>query len=680
MKNTKEIILKLPVVFLIGFIAFVFLPISVRAEMETDTAGSSLGKEVVDNGERANYTSVKTRAVQGWIQDSTGWWYQYSDGSYPVSSWRKIDGSWYYFNSNGYWVDNNIHEQGSIKGIDVSAWQGSIDWQAVKDDGIQFAFIRVGHGTHELDTYYKDNMKQANEVNLPVGVYYYSTAQTEEAAVADAQFVIKNITGYKVSYPVVIDLEDSSQTSLSKGQIGRIAKAFCDVIRAAGYTPMLYCNENWYNNYIDVSQISDVDKWVARYGVTYSTSIPRTIWQCCCTGRVNGINGNVDIDFGYKDYTTVIIPRTEPLSSYHFEKGQWKQDDTGWWYSYYAGGYPANKWEKIQGNWYWFDAKGYRVAGWKNISGVWYYFDEEGIMLTGWQQIGDEWYYFDGSGAMKTGWQYLGNAWYYLKSSGEMVSGWQTIEGYRYYFDESGVMYSGTREVDGRMYNFGSGGGIKIGWIAQNGNWYYIDESIEYHKGFLTVDGATYYMDASGVMRIGWQLVDNIWYYFSSSGAMRIGWQYINNVWYYLGIDGKMVTDFQMVGNDMYYFTTSGAMVTGWQLIDGTWYYFSSSGSMRIGWQYINNIWYYLGTDGKMVTGFQVVGNDTYYFTASGAMAVGWQLIGNEWYYFGGNGSMQKNKWIGNYYVGEDGIMQRNCWIGEYYVGSDGLWIPNALK
>ena len=96
MKNTKEIILKLPVVFLIGFIAFVFLPISVRAEMETDTAGSSLGKEVVDNGERANYTSVKTRAVQGWIQDSTGWWYQYSDGSYPVSSWRKIDGSWYY--------------------------------------------------------------------------------------------------------------------------------------------------------------------------------------------------------------------------------------------------------------------------------------------------------------------------------------------------------------------------------------------------------------------------------------------------------------------------------------------------------------------------------------------------------------------------------------------------------
>ena len=555
--NIKKKILKLSGALLIGFIALFFLPISVRAEMETDTAGSSFGKEVTDNRDCANYTSVKSRTVQGWIQDSTGWWYRYSDGSYPVSSWRKIDGSWYYFNSNGYWVDNNIHEQGSIKGIDVSAWQGSIDWHAVKDDGIQFAFIRVGHGTHELDTYYKTNMKQANEVNIPVGVYYYSTAQTEEAAIADAQFVIKNVTGYKVSYPVVIDLEDSSQTSLSKGQIGRIAKVFCDEIRAAGYTPMLYCNENWYKNYIDISQISDVDKWVARYGVTYSTFISRAIWQCCCTGRVNGINGNVDIDFGYKDYTTVITPRTEPLSSYHFEKGQWKQDDTGWWYSYYAGGYPANRWEKIQGNWYWFDAKGYRVAGWKNISGVWYYFDEEGIMLTGWQQIGDEWYYFDGSGAMKIGWQYLGNTWYFFSSSGAMRIGWQYI----------------------------------------NNVWYYLGINGKMVTDFQMVGNDMYYFTTSGAMVTGWQLIDGTWYYFSSSGSMRIGWQYINNIWYYLGTDGKMVTGFQVVGNDTYYFTASGAMAVGWQLIGNEWYYFGGNGSMQKN-KWIGN--YYVGEDGIM--------------------------------------------------------------------------------
>lgn len=369
--------------------------LSAHAQEEVGTAGSSLGKEAEEYQDTQTYSRART--VEGWIKDTSNgkWWYQYSDGSWPATSWRRINGSWYYFDSNGYWVDNNACETGSIKGIDVSQWQGYIDWQAVKNDGIQFAFVRAGHGGHTLDTCFQQNMVNANAAGIPVGVYFYSTAQNEAQAVQDAQFVIRSMKGYLVSYPVVIDLEDSSQAHLSKQQIGRIAKAYCDEIRAAGYTPMVYCNENWYRNMIDVSMVSDVEMWVARWGNTYSSDIPRDIWQSCSTGRVAGINGNVDIDFGYPDYTKIITPRTEPQEGYVMTGGMWVKDSIGWWYQLFAGGYPANEWQNIGGVWYWFDANGYMATGWRQIGGNWYYMNGSGAMTTGWQLIGNSWYYMD---------------------------------------------------------------------------------------------------------------------------------------------------------------------------------------------------------------------------------------------------------------------------------------------
>ena len=197
---------------------------------------------------------------------TTGWklidgqWYYFNSSGVMQTDWTKINGQWYYFNSNGYWIDNNSYESGSLKGIDVSQWQESIDWTAVKKDGIQFAFIRVAHGSeHKLDTYYNQNMTNAIAAGIPVGVYYYSTATTENQSLNDAQFVIDQLQGYKISYPIVLDLEDSSQKNLSKSQLGRIAKTFFDEIRRAGYEPMLYCNEDWYKNYIDTSYLSGID-------------------------------------------------------------------------------------------------------------------------------------------------------------------------------------------------------------------------------------------------------------------------------------------------------------------------------------------------------------------------------------------------------------------------------------
>ena len=150
--------------------------------------------------------------------------------------------------------------------------------------------------------------------------------------------MINELKGYTISYPVAIDLEDSSQTDLSRQQLGAIAKTFCNEIRKAGYTPMVYCNENWYKNYIDVSQISNEEMWVARYNYHYNTDIHRTIWQSGSTCRVSGISGNVDIDFANKAF-----------SSWRYNNGRWSYIGTS--------GEMFTGWHSIGGKWYLFNSK-----------------------------------------------------------------------------------------------------------------------------------------------------------------------------------------------------------------------------------------------------------------------------------------------------------------------------------
>ena len=163
--------------------------------------------------------------------------------------------------------------------------------------------IRLGYNTNKLDKYYQRNMKEAEKVQIPVGVYYYSKATNEEEAVRDAEFVIENLKGYKVSYPVAIDLEDKVQEDLSKEELGKIAKAFVDEIAVSRIYPMVYANENWYQNYIDWSLLGDVEKWIASYSVSPNPNMKEKSGSVASTGLVDGVNGNVDINFGYKDYT-----------------------------------------------------------------------------------------------------------------------------------------------------------------------------------------------------------------------------------------------------------------------------------------------------------------------------------------------------------------------------------------
>ncbi|MCR5830464.1 MAG: hypothetical protein K6F93_08995 [Lachnospiraceae bacterium] len=200
----------------------------------------------------------------------------------------------------------------SIRGIDVSKFQGKIDWKKVADAGVKFVIIRIGYrgmneGTLEIDNYYKANIEGALANGLKVGVYFFSEAINVEEAVEEADFVIKNLKGYNVEYPVVFDTErvttfDARANGLTMTERTDICIAFCDRIREAGYTPMIYANTRYMLTGIDLSRLEDIEKWFAVYSTDIKFPYEFGILQYSETGKIDGISGNVDLDIAFKNY------------------------------------------------------------------------------------------------------------------------------------------------------------------------------------------------------------------------------------------------------------------------------------------------------------------------------------------------------------------------------------------
>ena len=194
----------------------------------------------------------------------------------------------------------------STTGIDVSDLQGSIDWQAVKNDGIDFAMLRCGRrgsteGQLYTDTRYFENVEGATRAGLPYGVYFFSQATTEDEALEEAEYVLNLINGAGVTYPVVYDQEPVTDSNgrannLSSEQLTKNAQAFCERIKEAGYMPMVYGNQ-W-----DLSRlkINDVNAaiWYAEYTDEHPTSSYHdfVMWQYSHTGTISGISTYVDLD------------------------------------------------------------------------------------------------------------------------------------------------------------------------------------------------------------------------------------------------------------------------------------------------------------------------------------------------------------------------------------------------
>ena len=458
-------------------------------------------------------------------------------------NWPKIEGG---YQSNDGNVVNAVK-----RGMDVSYWQGLINWERVKADDIDFAILRCGYvktlGRPQVDQQWKRNAQECERLGIPYGVYIYSYAKTVEAAKAEADRVINTLKGFSPTYPVYFDLEEKSLESTSNRMLlANMASAFCDKIAAAGYTPGIYANTNWWNNYLTDPVFDQWERWVAQYNSKCSyTRGSYRLWQCSASGKVDGIVGNVDLDLEFDGA--------------------------------FASNPVRKTWVKVGSNWYLRDSGGNNLIGWQVVDGQRYYLAASGVMQTGWVSYEGSWYYLSDSGAMKTGWARSGGKWYYLDpSSGRMLTGWQTVDGKRYYLTpDNGAMVTGTQTIGGVTYRFDDSGALieggagnantgasasgVSGWVSSGGRWYLKDSSGRNLTGWQKVGGTWYYMDASGVMLTGWQKVGGTWYYLKSSGAMAKGWYKVGGKWYYSKSSGAMQAN-RWIGN--YYVTGSGAMAT----------------------------------------------------------------------------------------------------------------------
>lgn len=197
-------------------------------------------------------------------------------------------------------------------GIDVSRFQGEINWEKVKASGIDFAIIRAGlRGTTEgkllTDDFFEDNIEGATENGIDVGVYFYSQAVNKEEAEEEVQLILDLIEPYKVTYPVVIDIEsaesDSARTAnLTTDDYELVVKTFCDMVSNAGYTPMIYGNVKSFTLLMDAIDVDDYDIWIAYYGTPLYYPYHFNIWQYTSSGKVDGIDGDVDLNICITDY------------------------------------------------------------------------------------------------------------------------------------------------------------------------------------------------------------------------------------------------------------------------------------------------------------------------------------------------------------------------------------------
>lgn len=465
-------------------------------------------------------------------------------------AWKKKNGA--YRMPDGSAIENVL-----ARGIDVSRWQGEINWSQVAADDVSFVMLGT-RSKGAVDPYFHKNIQNASAAGVKVGVYIYSLATTTDMAKEEANFVLNLIHDYPISYPVAFDMEDSTQGNLSKQELADIANTFCKIISDAGYYPIIYANENWLKNKLDMS-LMNYPVWVARYSAKPSWQNP-VMWQATSSGSVQGISGNVDIDFQFKDFTQVI-----PVNTWRTINGN----------RYYYQNYSKQKntWAPDGNDWYYMNKDGLASKGWVQVSGKYYYLNtDNGKMATGWVKDGGNWYYLGSSGAMATGWINDNGSWYYTNTNGVMQTGWLTDGGNRYYLKGSGVMATGWREMENAWYYFDNSGKMATDWADVNGSRYHFDGTGKMETGWKQIGGNWYYLKDSGEMATGWRQIGGSWYYLENSGVMATGWKQLDGSWYYLDGSGKMLTGVTEVGGKSYYLDpTSGKMAAGTTVdINGT--------------------------------------------------------------------------------------------------------------
>lgn len=482
----------------------------------------------------------------GWVHENNTWYY-YENGQKTVG-WKIIENKKYLFDAEG-----KVVEGGRYFIIDISKWQGDVNWTKVVLEDIDGVILRVSYG-ETIDSKFTEYIKQLNELAIPYGVYHYSTAKDVIQAKIQAENVIKMLKENNASptLPLFVDIEEGG----GHYDLNEIAKVYCKTFSLSDFLPGIYANQNYWKNYLTDPFLNMYYKWIADYGLnsnnenatasptfeTYDDIKNYSLWQYTNNGKINGIYGNVDFNVMYEWYIR------------------------------------RNEWKEINKEFVYYKSDGLLAKQWCQINDVWYYMNDEGIMQTNWQLINGQWYYFGQDGSMKTTWQFIDGIWYYFGTDGVMRTGWQKINGSWYCFSGNGAMKTDWQKINGYWYFFGSTGVMQTGWKSIDGSWYFFDENGVMKTDWQKVNGYWYFFNRTGVMQTGWQSINNSWYFFNENGVMQTDWKFINGYWYYFNMNGIMQTDWKLINGSWYYFGTNGIMRTGIQKINGTTYRFTSSG------------------------------------------------------------------------------------------------------
>lgn len=200
----------------------------------------------------------------------------------------------------------------SIKGLDVSKFQGEVDWERVKAAGYKFAMLRAGYGFNTVDEQFRRNASECNRIGLPIGAYWFCYATSPSSAVQEADGCVNTISDYRLEYPVCYDIEQATidyaagqGVTITPALARQLVQSFCDRVEAKGYYTMFYSNKNFLEQYLGNDLSKRYSLWYARYTDTFDGT-DCSMWQYTSQGSVPGISGNVDLDLSYVDFPSVI--------------------------------------------------------------------------------------------------------------------------------------------------------------------------------------------------------------------------------------------------------------------------------------------------------------------------------------------------------------------------------------
>ena len=508
------------------------------------------------------------RPENGWYNDGEHTYYYEIGG--PGGSARlrneirEIDGSWYYFDENGWMLDDA---------------EKKLDWD---DDSHQFLYIRARAGGELYVNEWYKKITSSGSMNW----YYYGK---EGYRVKGLQQIDGSTYCFENNYIDPYLYTDGTYKidgySYAIDESGRATKL--------NYNGWTQANGFWYycidGEYLH-DHVREIDSdW---YGFDWRGKLRINQFFACREAGSNteeyfyaGSNGKLAANkwalFDYAWHYFGSNRRMCKSGTYTIDGKRYTFDEWGNCTNRKVG----TGWVKSDGQWHYFDQHGWPAHGWTKIDGKWYYFAGSGIniMLTGKQRIDGKTYYFSDSGVMLANkWMQEDGKWLYLNSSGALATGWQKIGGTWYYFESDGAMVTGRKTIDGKSYVFADSGAMAANkWLEESDGWHYRDGNGHEVTGWYKVSSKWYYFDGNGVMLTGKQEIGDKLYFFADSGAMQAGkWVQDGADWYYLGSGGDAYrSQWLKSGGKWYYFDENCVMLADTSReIKGKTYHFNASG------------------------------------------------------------------------------------------------------